>query len=151
MSDHPDLAGAVAARLTEQVEGLKSIETAAELSALIEAGRLPTRTPAAYVLPLGEDAEASATYANRLSQRVNETIGVVLVVNSRDRVAGSRALGDIQPLKASVQTALIGWKPEHFETAMQMDRSRMFDMSAGYLFYQLDFTSGRHIRVNNTN
>lgn len=100
---------AVATRLADQVAGLATVRTSADLASLAT-GRHRHQLPAAFVHPRGDRAAANAL-VNAVSQTVRREIGVLLVVaaSGADRGAGAPDL--IDELLAPIRTALIGFEP----------------------------------------
>lgn len=140
-----DLVQSTVARLQAEVPALRRVEGAAELAALVSAGQLPQQTPAAYVLPLGDDAEANRSATVGVNQRVTEQLGVVLI----DRHAGSRhgeeARADLVPLIQACRAALIGWQPDGSYSALEYRRGRLVALVTGSVVYQLDFSTRWHL------
>lgn len=96
----------IIARLQSQVAALKLVAGAAEFGAAADAN--PIATPAAYVLRLSERGSESLTLA-RVEQRVGVEIGVVLALRNAADPLGAAANADLEALRASVRTALLGW------------------------------------------
>lgn len=102
----------------------------------------PETFPAAYVVPLGEDAEPNDE-SNALYQTVTERIGVVVEFDNTGDRRGQGVTLLYQPMRAALFRALLNWRatdPAHalrgFEAAsgaiLQIDRARVF--------YQWEFT-----------
>lgn len=96
----------IIARLQSQVPSLKLVAGAAEFGAASAAN--PLATPAAYVLRLSERGSESLTLA-RVEQRIGVEIGVVIALRDAADPLGAAANADLEALRASVRTALLGW------------------------------------------
>ncbi len=104
-----DLSIAAADRLRAQIGSqLTLVGTLADFAALAD---LPRSTPAAYVLPVGERAEASPTYG-RHTQRHECTFDVLLIVRHAGDASGGKSAAALQTLRLAVQAALVNWTPD---------------------------------------
>jgi hypothetical protein len=123
------------------------IQSAADLSKLIAEDALPQVTPAAFVLPLGFDAGPNARMTGLHSQTVTERIGVVLLVGNAADATGAQSLQAVDDLVEQVKLALVGWAPVAGLDTFDVTRGRLTDLRAGLVFYQLDFSTTRLLRV----
>jgi hypothetical protein len=148
-----DLVGVVAARLKAQVTALQNrVDDAAELAVLIQQKRLPQRVPAAFVLPIGEDAEPAGDHTGLSVQRITDVVAIVLMERKQGDASGAEALAKTVPLRDQVRDAIAGWSPNAspYYEPMQFRRGRMVTMNEGAVFYQLDFSTRWHHRVPNS-
>lgn len=136
----------VIARLESQVPALIKVEGAAELSLLIDKGKLPPRTPAAFVLWLGEDAAPVATVTGVHRQQVTTVIGVVLVESVAGDATGARAYEEAAPLRDAVTDALAGWPPGTGFEPCAYRRGRFVGMPQGKLMIQVDVSTTWQLR-----
>ena len=115
----------------------------ADLSALIAAGNLPARSPAAYVLALGESAGEGAAMVGAQRQRVDETIGVVLVhAVHGDGATGAKSQSVIDAVADEVRQALLGWSPDDDVFApVEYRRLRPLGLEKGAVVLQLEFAT----------
>lgn len=124
---------AAIARLRDQVLAgaanpaapFRLIEGALELEALTAAP--PAQTPALYVLPLSEAAEANDRI-NGVSQRVSLVFGVVIVLRRHGDAAGAAKLDALTPLRTAVRDVLLGWSPDQDHEAVTYHSGRLVDM-----------------------
>lgn len=98
----------IVTRLKAQLAGFVQIGGAADLDAAID--NLPG-VPAAFAMPLAELAEEPA-YAGIHAQRIQQSFGVVLVVQNLRDVKGAAAQTDLQAKRLQVRNALAGWVPD---------------------------------------
>jgi hypothetical protein len=138
----------VVTRLDAQVPSLTGrIQTAADLSKLIAENALPQTTPAAFVLPLGFDANPNSKMTGLHSQMVTERVAVVLLVGSAADVSGAQSLDAVDALVTSVKLALAGWAPVLGQDVFDLVRGRLLDLRDGLVFYQMDFSTTRLLRI----
>lgn len=98
----------IVTRLKERLTGLKSIGASADLEASVDG---VVALPAAFVLPISEDARTTAMLGMTES-RVTEVFGVVHVLSNRRDAQGSAAMSDLFELRLALRTALVGWVPD---------------------------------------
>ncbi len=133
-------------RLKAEVTALHGrVEGAAELAALLHRGQGPQRMPAAFVLPLGEDADPNG-HANIHSQRITEAVGVIVVERHAGDATGGEVLDRIAPLLTAVRAALAGWTPASAETVVDYVRSRLVGLKAGAVFIQQSYATAYYLR-----
>ena len=129
--------GLVIGRIRAQLPGLKGSGGSADLEAAM-AGVLAV--PAAFVIPLGESAERSATTLVT-RQRITHNVGVVLAVSNRRDAAGAAALSELAPLRLALRAALVGWAPDAAEgEPLQFERGRLLRLAGdGRLWWMDEF------------
>lgn len=139
-----DLVALVQARLKAWPTEFRSIEGAASLTELTARGILPQHTPAAWVLPLGEEAGAQQAGTMVTRQRLTETVAVVVAVRAADRL---REAGRDQAtvLRDQVRAALLGWVPGGPWTPMVFRRSRLSGLQGGAITYTAEYQSSHTI------
>lgn len=145
MSD--ELVDLVVARLRETVTDLYSVAGAVDFAELVERGQRPQRLPAAFVLPLAEDAaENELLGTDDWLQMVTETIAVVIVHQDRGDASGDKARRRTAPIVRQAQQALIGWSPDLATIGpLHYRRTRLHGLTAGAVWQQVDFTSRREL------
>lgn len=135
-----DLPALVAEHLATQVPALASVAGAVDFAELVERGQRPQRLPAAFVLPLGDDAPPGDLIGTGdWLQLVEERIAVVLVHQDRGDAKGDRARARLVPLARTVRAALAGWQPTPEHGPFHYVRSRLQGLTAGAVWQQLDF------------
>lgn len=134
----------VIARLKAEIGDFQGrVEGAAELAALVAQKTLPARTPAGFVLPLGLSAEPNTVFTGGHRQRVTERVGVVFLVRYAGDATGARSLPTITALETAIEGALAGWQPASVETPLDLVRGSLLSLTAGAVFYQVDFAGDR--------
>jgi len=132
-------------RLKAMATGLRQVGGTADLDAAIDGA---PATPAAYVMPLTDDAQPSAT-TQVLRQTVLHRFAVVLVVNNRRDANGAAALSDLKPLRAALKTSLLGWVPDATTgEAVQYGAGRLLRLDAnGRLWWSDEFVYQTYLRA----
>ncbi len=97
--------------------------------------------PAAYVIPLDEEAEANSL-ANALRQKVMERIGVVVEFDNRADRRGQTIASLFDATRAELWAALLNWRvdPVRAVRGLEYAGGRLGDWDRARLFYQWDFT-----------
>jgi hypothetical protein len=95
-------------RLKASLTGFKSIGGVVDLDAAING---VVAVPAAFVMPLSEEATAN-DLLGQTSQRIVSQLGVVLVCSNRRDSTGAAALNDLHSLQMQVRNLLVGWIPD---------------------------------------
>jgi hypothetical protein len=139
----------VKARLTAQIASLGvRVQEAADLAELVRQKALPQANAAAFVLPLGLRARGEGEASvNAFTQMVDEIVGVVLCVRSAGEASGAKALPKLDALIGAVIAALSGWAPSDEIGVFHLSRGFIYPMGAGTVFYQLDFSIQKQVRL----
>lgn len=124
-----------------------STQLVADLAALIAAGALPQKSPAAFVVPSGFDAREPDDAAGVHVQTLDEVTAVVLIVQAPGDVTAQRALPLIDDLITAVNAALAGTVPAGALAALRPRRGRLLSINGGAVWYQIDFALQSQLRV----
>jgi len=89
------------------------------------------RTPAAFVLPLAEDAADSVAPAVRATQHTTATIGVQTLLSTPNDPAGGRARDALAEVLAASRAAISGWAPEGASEVLQFRRGFLIGIDGG--------------------
>ncbi len=95
-------------RLRAQLTGWVAIAGAADAAAAVENS---PATPAAYVVPLAETADAPDLVGVH-HQRLMQEFGVVIVVSNLREPTGAAAAAELAARRLAVRAALLGWVPD---------------------------------------
>lgn len=136
----------VIARLKARCADFRLIEGAAELSALVQGGRAPNRTPAAFVIPVGLRATPPSAAAGLFRQVYSETIGVVIVQTTAGDARGAAGVMPVHGLRQQVIECLAGWGPGGFGV-LELVRGSLVSLQAGTIIYQIDFSIPQQLRI----
>lgn len=109
------------------------------LGVLDAAGGVSPRTPAAFVLPLAEDAAESVAPAVRATQYTTATIGVETVVSAPNDRTGARARDELSALLAASRAAIAGWKPPGAREVLRFHRGRLLGIDGGRVFWRDEY------------
>ena len=141
--------GAISARLSDTVPALTGrVAGAVGFGRLIEAGKLPAKTPAAFVLPAGIQGGHVAAAAGAYVQDTDEILTVMLALRVHD-AAGQRGGDPLKALIDAVLGALCGWCPAGPATGvLRLVRGSLMSMNAGLILYQIDLALSNQLRIS---
>lgn len=130
-------------RLKEEVPDLKLVAGAAAFSMLKEN---PSRhqLPAAYVIPLADRASPNSL-ANGVRQMVTSRVGILLAVSSLRDPRGEETVDLLEPLRAKVVKAVLGWSPTTDDEPMTFLAGQVIAVRNGVLWWQDEFATGNTI------
>ena len=95
--------------------------------------------PAAYIVPLTETA--MPRQADALPQAVQVTFGIILAVSAeRADPTGGQAVIRIEPVRAALRAALMGWTAPGAQTACQYAGGDLIRVGADGLWWQDSFS-----------
>lgn len=129
---------AVVARL-QTVAALRTVEGAAELVRLMDAGIQPHETPAAFVIPQAETAADTDPAAD--GYMTAESVSVLVVVAVAGDRTGDAGLDALAPVREAVMAAL----DRHLVDAQPLAflRRQLASFGGGMMAEQIDFTRPR--------
>lgn len=123
------------------------VDRAAAFAAMTKSGEMPQSTPAVFVLPLGFDARDPELATGAHVQRVFETVAVILVIDTAGDGLAARALPEMTELSDDIVTLIAGWVPDGAIAPVAVKRGRLIDITAGAIFYQLEFSLEGTLRL----
>jgi hypothetical protein len=113
-----------------------------EWDAVMRGELRPEQLPAAYVLPLEEDATDNDEQ-NALYQEVKQRVGVVVEFdNSLDR-RGQSVTQLYEPMRAAINKAILNWRatdPDHALRGFEYSGGRLLAWDDARVFYQFEYT-----------
>jgi hypothetical protein len=125
-------------RLKAQCPGLRQVLLALE-------GAQPGGYPAAYVLPLAEDAEHDELLEAH-AQRITVRFGVELMVKHAAQAAsGGPAHETLEALRDEIKAALAGWEPGAGFTPVDFAAGRLMDFAGGIAVWRDEFTTAHYL------
>ena len=125
-----DLADKVQVRIRDRVPELaRDTAGAVDFAALVAAGQLPQRLPAAFVIVGGLIADGERR-AGGTSSTVTQTIAVVLVQGDHRDTTGEAARAAVWPLEWAVIRELAGWSPAPGYSEFLLAEDRLQGMGA---------------------
>ena len=89
------------------------------------------RTPAAFVLPVAEDATDSVAPAIQATQHTTATIGVQTLLSAPNDRTGGRTRDELSEVLAASRAALAGWTPEGAREVLQFRRGFLIGIDGG--------------------
>ncbi len=134
---------AIATRLQGQVSALKKVGLAVEFAAARKDIRpLP---PAAFVLPLREAAGRNEL-ENAISQRVGAQFAVVYCAQNLRDPRGGQAHEDLDAVRASGKTALLGWQPAIDHDPCEYVGGELLGLDGPLVWWQDVFATAFYLR-----
>lgn len=123
-------------------------DTAARLAALVEAGKAPERTPAAFAM-LGALTGGNADIITGFyRQDFQETVAVVLFERVSDDRRGGKAADEITPLVRAVIEAVCGWGPgDGIGGAFTLRMAEFQGFVGGALVFHIEFALTDQLRI----
>jgi hypothetical protein len=132
----------VQARIESQVTAFNLVDDAATFAAVGD--RKPARDPAAYIIPIGEQARPNGT-VNLVRQELTERFGVVIATSNRREQHGGAAARDIEALKVATLAALLGWHPTADHDGVEYASGRAVAFKDGFVWWLCEFTTRQTI------
>ena len=131
---------AVITQLRTYCPTLAFVGGAADFSLGLETVVNPAALPAAFVIPLAEDADDNELQ-NALRQEVRERCGVIVWFDNTADRRGQELSNQVDAMKYAIFQALLNWRidPIRAQKGLQYAGSRFIDMDRARLFYQFDF------------
>lgn len=138
----------IAARISAEVPQLADrVAGALDFASLTEAGKLPTRTPVAYVIPAGLLGGRATAVAGGYVQDMEEVVTVMLALRSHDK-PGGRAADPLRALVGAVLDSLCGWRPVgDVPGVLTLASAKLQDMIGGLVLYRIDLTIANQLRI----
>lgn len=133
-------------RLTDRCgSSFALIEGAVALAAVSDA---PPATPAAYVVPMREASGENERMTGGLLQRTELDIAVVIIVENVSDDRGAAAGQDLEPLKAAVRAALLGWMPASAEDVITHVSGELTASREGVVWWEEIFATAAYLESN---
>jgi hypothetical protein len=128
----------IVAQIKTAVPELKKVSLVADLaSAKADAKSFPC----AYVLTLSEQGGLPRYMSGVVAQQRTARIGVVLAVRNVRDAAGTAAAGDMDALRAQVDAALFGWKPDEAHGALIFTGGALLALLDGEVWWRDEYTT----------
>jgi len=151
----------IAARLEAQIPSLTHrVKMAIDLAELIREGAVPNYTPGAFIVPGGYRAQDAGMGTNEYVQELEERVAIILVVRSAGDVSGAKSQPELKTLLQAIIHALAGHQPGgepaidadeavgFYQTGVLVfDGAELVELTAGAVFYRLDFTIDQQLRI----
>lgn len=129
-------------RIKSQVTAFKFVGGAADLAAAEQDLKL---APAAYIYPIAERAARSGGIGY-VAQQVTARFGVVIAARNLRDARGEAAAADLEPLRTSVRTALVGWSPAAGYDRCEYVGGRLLQLAQAVLWWQDDYETRHAIK-----
>lgn len=132
----------VLARLKSEVTIIRSIGGAADLAS-IDDGLVAT--PALFLLPANERA-SDMEFAGDTIQHVQASFFVALAVSNEGSAQGEDALGELEPFRNQVKSALLGWIPIVNHDPVSFVSGSLISFNDATLLWMDEFKTAYYIR-----
>lgn len=136
----------VLTRLRAMCVDLRQIDQAAELAAVVDdPGAV---TPAAYLLPTDERANASNYSSGLVRQQVSVRLPILIRCrNARGAQLGGDALASLPAVRLALRTALLRWQPPGCDLPLTFAESRIVRYDSATIYSLETFTTQYRIHV----
>lgn len=94
--------------------------------------------PAAFVLPLSEDAETPDTH-QVTRQLITQGFGVVVVLATQGDEKGGTALEAVENVKSKLLRALFGWQPNDECDPIYYEGGQLMSLDRAVLYWRYEF------------
>lgn len=112
---------------------------ASEFKPLAENSKLGL--PAAYVIPLDDNAEENRSQTDYW-QKITDAFAVVVVVNNTQDARGQASVDVIEEAREALWKALNGWSPDEKKyDGITYQGGNLLDMNRAHLYYQFEFSA----------
>ncbi|KAB2921670.1 MAG: hypothetical protein F9K30_13955 [Dechloromonas sp.] len=122
-------------RQVNQIDGIFAAVAGAAEFAEVSGDKPPTKFPALYVVPLGEDV-VSADHPNWSEDIVTIQFATVLVVQQKSDPRGGAAVLAIKAPRAMTRKALAGFLPTDADEAIRYAGGRLMAFEDGRMWWQ---------------
>lgn len=136
----------IEARLRGTMPQLRTVAGAVEFAAL-QAPPLPAKLPAAYVMPVADEAAPNSLASMLHRQVLTATIRVALITRDLRDTRGDAALTTLDALRRGLRQALAGWTPPGARSALELRRGALLDFQDGTLTWAEDFSCTENLEV----
>lgn len=124
-------------RLKSQCLLLRDVGGAADFAAAQEG--LRNKTPAAFVVPLAENATRNSSATLVVRQQVTQQFAVILAVSNLKDARGEKALNDLHQVREQIFEKVLGWSPPGTDSVMEFSSGRLLDMDNQVVWWQDDY------------
>lgn len=115
--------------------------------------RLPDSTnmamPAAYVIPLDDNPEASQS-SNGRRQQLRDSFAVVVVLSNTADERGQGSITSVRAIRKELWAALLGWNPDADHGPIEYEGGQLIDLDRARLYYQFEFSAETEIAEADT-
>lgn len=135
-------------RIEDQVPPLSGkMGHAAQFSQLVEAGQVPTVTPAGFVLPGAIQGGKPDAVTGMFRQMLSQTVIVVLAVRTANDPLGQSGADELAPLVNAVVNAVAGWAPAGAIGDFQLVSAELTGSMRGVVLYEISFSITAQLRI----
>ncbi len=132
----------VVSRLQAQVAAFRLVAGAADLASATDDLK---QVPAAYVYPVADRTTRSGGLGY-VAHEVQARFGVVIAARNLRDARGEKAIGDLEPLRLAVRTALLGWLPATGYDRCTWQGGRLIRIAQAVLWWQDDYETAYSVK-----
>lgn len=139
---------AVRTRILSRVGALEGrLGNAADFGTVVDTGRIPTTTPAGFVMFGGLQGGVADAVSGMFRQSFTEGVTIVLMDRINGNPLADKALKDISPLVGDVIGAVCGWAPDDAIGVFELRGAELVGAKGGALVFQIDFSLNDQLRI----
>ncbi|WP_295379557.1 hypothetical protein [uncultured Pseudacidovorax sp.] len=120
---------------------------AAKFEVLPETANLVT--PAAYVVPLGEQPDAQQSQTG-YQQLVREKFAVVVALSNRADERGQASANNLHAARTALFRALLGFQPSADHDVIEFEGAQLLHLDRARLYYQFEFSAEYGVSTEDT-
>ncbi|MEN9671437.1 MAG: hypothetical protein RL018_1714 [Pseudomonadota bacterium] len=132
------------AKLKSDCPLLKQVSGSADFAAAKTL--LKNKMPAAFVVPLAEQASPNSSATMQVSQKVVQQFGVFIAVSNLRDATGEHAVSDLFSVRQQILQKLVGWTPAGAVSFIEFGGGSLMDMDDQVVWWQDNFTLDIYIR-----
>lgn len=99
----------------------------------------------AYVVQLNEVAGDNDRMTGPVLQQLQESVGIILVLQSRNDRTGTKARVTLDKVRKAVRAELLGKQPTLDHSALLFQSGELLEMTAGFVIWLDTYTTTSHI------
>ncbi|MBC44149.1 MAG: hypothetical protein CML19_18180 [Pusillimonas sp.] len=141
---------AIITHLTTALDGsYRTVAGALDLDRLAKGrgGAAAVKAPAAYVVPQGDRSASNQVGIGETQQRLVERYIVVTALEAKNQRTAAQAEGELEVLRQTLRSALIGWQPDPGRMPMLFVTGRLLAVENGRVWWEDVFETDIWVRV----
>jgi hypothetical protein len=104
------------------------------------------KAPAAYVIPLADDAGENMLLNTNIEQEIKVSFAIVLAVTNKRDPRGEAALVDLKAAREEIFAKIYGWVPANEYTPVTYQGGKLMKLENTFLWWQERFATSYLIR-----
>jgi len=134
------------------IERLKALDKFAEVGGVAQFSRaeeMRQTVPAAFVLPLDNEAQRIngelSRYSNAVSQYIHDTFAVIIIARNVSDARGEAAIEELAALREAVVNSLVGWVPPGASCELLYRRGRLEKFNDQTVFWRDEYITAHDL------